>query len=70
MNKLYDILKVFGQIILPAILTFIGVCGKELGWANIDVIMKIGSAFITMWNAIIVIWNTEYKKSLEGEIKG
>lgn len=64
-SKTYDVLKMLGQIVLPALLTFIGVCGKELRWTNIDIIMKIGTAFITMWNSIIVIWNANYKSTVQ-----
>jgi len=61
-NRIYDWLKAIGQIILPNVLTFIGVCGESLGWTNIELILKIGTAFIAMWNAIIVIWNKQYYK--------
>ena len=61
-NRLYDWLKAFGQIIFPNVLTFIGICGESLGWTNIELILKIGTAFIAMWNAIIVIWNKQYYK--------
>lgn len=60
--SLYDILKACGQIIFPAILTFMGVIGTELGWEYNEIAMKIGTAFITMWNGIIIIWNKEYYK--------
>lgn len=68
--NLYDILKACGQIIFPSILTFIGVCGNELGWTNIETILKIGTGFITMWNAIIVIWNKNYYKEKVEEYEG
>lgn len=60
-NSVYDFLKAMGQVILPAVLTFVGVVGKELGMTNIESFMKIGTAFITMWNTVIVIWNSQYK---------
>lgn len=62
-NKLYDVLKAIGQVVLPAILTFISVLGKSLSWDNLAPIMEIGTGFIAMYNAIIVIWNREYKKN-------
>ena len=62
MNNAYDWLKAIGQVILPAVLTFVGVAGTELGWAHIETIMKIGTAFITMYNSIIIIWNKQYYK--------
>ena len=62
MNNAYDWLKAIGQVILPAVLTFIGVAGTELGWQRIDIIMNIGTAFITMYNSIIIIWNKQYYK--------
>lgn len=68
--NLYDILKAIGQVILPAILTFVGVLGNELGWECTPLIINIGTAFITMWNAIIVIWNQNYKtKDNGGEVE-
>lgn len=60
--SLYEICKACGQVIFPCILTFVGVCGTELGWDNIETIMKLGTGFITMWNGIIVVWNKEYYK--------
>ena len=68
-NRLYDWLKAIGQVILPNVLTFIGVCGESLGWDNIELILKIGTAFIAMWNAIIVIWNKQYYKEEAERLK-
>lgn len=66
-SKIYDVLKVIGQVILPSVLTFIGVIGNELGWQNIESILKIGTGFIAMWNSIIVVWNGNYYKTLQEE---
>ena len=65
MDKFYDVLKAIGQVVLPAVLTFFGVLGNTLGWPFTDIVIKIGGAFITMWNSIIVIWNAEWKKQQE-----
>lgn len=65
MDKFYDVLKALGQVVFPAVLTFIGTCGATLGWQYTDLIIKIGTAFITMWNAVIVVWNAEWKKQQE-----
>lgn len=67
-NKLYDWLKVIGQVILPSILTFLGVIGKELNWEYVETMMKIGTAFITMYNSIIIAWNKQYYKDLSIEV--
>ena len=68
MDKFYDVLKAGGQIILPAFLTFFGVCGHELGLPYTDLVVKIGTAFITMWNTIIVVWSAEWKKQQNQEL--
>lgn len=68
MNNFYDILKALGQIVFPAILTFVGVCGNSLGWEATDLVIKIGTAFITMWNTIIVVWSAEWKKQQNKEL--
>ena len=68
MNNFYDILKALGQIVLPAILTFVGVCGNSLGWEATDLVIKIGTAFITMWNTIIVVWSNEWKRKQNQEL--
>lgn len=65
MDKFYDILKALGQIVFPSALTFFGLCGHELNWAFTDVVVNIGAGFITMWNAVIVIWSAEWKKQQE-----
>ena len=64
-NKIYDLLKAIGQIILPAVLTFFAVCGNTLNWEYTELVVKIGTAFITMWNSIIVVWNHEWQKEQE-----
>ena len=69
MNNFYDILKALGQVVFPAILTFVGVCGTSLGWEAINLILKIGAAFITMWNGIIVVWSAEWKKRQNKELE-
>lgn len=65
MNRFYDVLKALGQVVFPAVLTFIGVLGNTLGWPFTELVIKIGTAFITMWNSVIVIWNAEWKKQQE-----
>lgn len=58
-NKIYDWCKVIGQILLPAILTFVSNVYEALG-VNAEVFIKIFSAFIVLYNVFIVAWNKVY----------
>ena len=62
-NTVYDWLKAIGQIILPSILAFITNVGADIGIPNLDVVIKVMSEFIVLWNSIIVIWNWQYIKA-------
>jgi len=60
----YDILKVIGQVILPALITCAITVMKELGVPNIDSIHIILTALLTCYNSCIVVWNSNYYKQL------
>ena len=60
----YDILKVIGQIILPALITCAVTIMKELNVPNLDSIHIILTAILTCYNSIIVVWNSNYYKQL------
>lgn len=60
----YDYLKIIGQVILPAIITCAVTVMKELGVQNLDSIHIILTALLTCYNSIIVVWNSNYYKTL------
>ena len=59
-NKTYDFLKRLVQVILPAILTFIGVVMSTLDFKYTEIVLTIGTAFITMLGTILGISNSKY----------
>ena len=58
-NRIYDWAKVIGQVLLPAILTFVSNVYEALS-VNAEVFIKIFSAFIVLYNVFIVAWNKVY----------
>jgi len=70
-NKVYDWAKVIGQILLPAILTFVSNVYEALN-VNAETFIKIFSAFIVLYNVFIVAWNKVYhdEQSEDEEGKG
>lgn len=62
-NKLYDRLKYLTLRVLPAILTFVGIVLTQLKYANTEVVLIIGTGFITMLGQILGISNDKYNKT-------
>lgn len=62
-NKLYDKLKYLTLRVLPAILTFVGIVLTQLKYANTEVVLIIGTGFITMLGQILGISNDKYNKA-------
>lgn len=62
-NKLYDRLKYLTLRVLPAILTFVGIVLTQLKYANTEVVLIIGTGFITMLGQILGISNDKYNKA-------
>lgn len=60
----YDILKVVGQVILPALITCAVTVMKALNVPDLDTIHIIMTAVLTCYNSIIVVWNSNYYKQL------
>lgn len=58
-NHIYDWAKVIGQLLLPAIMTFVSDVCTALSY-NPEVIVKIFASFIVMYNVFIVAWNKVY----------
>lgn len=62
-NKVYDFLKWFCMIALPALITFYGVIGSTFNIPYTQEIVTIAVAFNTMLGAILGISNSNYKKN-------
>ena len=58
-NKIYDWAKVIGQLLLPAIMTFVSEVCNALS-VNAEIVTKIFAAFIVLYNVFIVCWNKVY----------
>lgn len=58
-NKIYDWAKVIGQLILPALMTFVNEVCTALS-VNAEIVTKIFAAFIVLYNVFIVAWNKVY----------
>ena len=63
-NKTYDILKWLCLVVIPAIITFIGVLGTTLNWENIQAILTISVAFNTMLGSILGVSNIQYNRTI------
>ncbi len=61
-NKMYDILKWFTLIFLPALITFAGIVMKSFNFQYTDIVLTISTAFNTFLGTILGISNIQYKK--------
>lgn len=61
-NKLYDFMKWFVWLFMPALTTLVGVVGQTLGWSNTDVIITIMTAVTTFLGAITGLSNKQYNR--------
>lgn len=66
-NETYDILKMLTIRILPAVLTFVGVVMTALQMPYRDVVMTIGTAFITCLGTCLGISSDNYYADAEEE---
>lgn len=64
-NKVYDVLKWFTMIFIPAAITLFGVIGKTLGLSCTDTVLTIAVAVDTFLGSILGISNSAYKKRIE-----
>lgn len=64
-NNVYDVLKWFTMIFLPAAITLFGVVGKTLNLSCTDTILTIAVAVDTFLGSILGISNSAYKKRIE-----
>lgn len=64
-NKTYDFLKLLVMRILPAILTFVGIVLATLHYEYTEIVLTIGTAFITMLGTILGISSNRYYINVE-----
>lgn len=62
-DGLYNKLKWFAQIFLPALTVFVGVVLKCFNFPHTDVVITIMTAFDTFLGTILGISSANYKKS-------
>lgn len=58
-NHVYDWAKAIGQLLLPAILTFITDVCNAMSY-DPETVVKIFASFILLYNAFITAWNKVY----------
>lgn len=61
-SALYDGLKYFAMVFLPALTVFVGVCMKALNMPNVDIVVTIMTAFDTFLGAILKVSSDNYYK--------
>ena len=52
-NKMYNLLKITGSEIIPALVTFYGIVGAACHIPYTPVVLTIGTGFATCWNKVI-----------------
>lgn len=60
-NKVYDILKWFTLIFMPALTTFVGLILNSFNTPGTEIILTIMAGFTTFLGAILGISNLNYK---------
>ena len=59
-DRTYDRLKYIVLIVMPAFATFTGVLGLSFGWPDIDLIITIMTAVITLLGTVLGISSYNY----------
>lgn len=59
-STLYDGLKYFAMVFLPALTVFVGVVMKALNLPNVDIVVTIMTAFDTFLGAILKVSSDNY----------
>lgn len=67
-SKVYDFLRWFSAIFLPALTTFVGVVLTALHVENAETIITIMAAFTTFMNAIVGVSKVSYDKKQAQEL--
>ena len=65
-NKIYDILKWVGTVVLPALLAFYLTVAHIWGWAYTEPIGATAAAFITLFDTLLGISSVKYHAELKG----
>ena len=61
-NKVYDILKYFAQVFLPALTVFVGVVLQYFEFSYTDIVITIMTAFDAFLGSILMISSNNYNK--------
>lgn len=61
-NALYDVLKAFAQVWLPALTTFYGAVGSAFGLPHTQEVITIAIAFDTFLGTVLGISSQNYHK--------
>lgn len=67
-SKVYDFLRWFSSIFLPALTTFVGAVLTALHVENAETIITIMAAFTTFMNAVVGINKVSYDKKQAQEL--
>lgn len=67
-SKVYDFLRWFSAIFLPALTTFVGVVLTALHVESAETIITIMAAFTTFMNAIVGVSKVSYDKKQAQEL--
>lgn len=68
-SKVYDWLKMFAQVILPAIITLYAALGKIWNWDLVAEVTATLAAIDAFLGAILQISSNNYKKLQEAQIE-
>lgn len=68
-SKVYDWLKMFAQVILPAIITLYAALGKIWNWDLVAEVTATLAAIDAFLGAILQISSNNYKKLQEAELE-
>lgn len=67
-SKVYDFLRWFSAIFLPALTTFVGVVLTALHVEGADTVITIMAGFTTFMNAIVGVNKLSYDKKQKAEL--
>lgn len=67
-SKVYDFLRWFSSIFLPALTTFVGVLLTALQVSCAETVVTIMAAFTTFMNAVVGVNKVSYDKKQKAEL--
>ena len=68
-NKLFDTIRLLGELILPALATLYAALGAIWGWPYVEAVVKSAAAVTTCIGAIVIGLRKQYKKEDKKEDK-